>query len=122
MTAKSFKDTLLGDHAKSMAVEFEDWVKMNKVKVEFLDKDQIIPRATFSKETLHLLGKPWEKSFVVKLLGKSIRYQMLCRRIHALWTPKGELDVLGLGRDFFLVRFHLQEDLNEVLFSGPWLI
>lgn len=39
-----------------------------------------------------------------------------------LWKPRGELDILDLGYDFFLVKFDLKEDLDTVLAEGPWII
>lgn len=123
LPTKSLKDTLLGEYANSLSMEFEDWIEMNKVRVNFLDNDWTIPKVTFSKETLHLLSRPWERFLVVKFLGKSIGHQVFCRRIHALWKLREELDVLDLGHDFFfLLRFHIQEDLTDVLFNSPWLI
>lgn len=124
MSNKSFKDTLLRGHVTSMSMKLEDWVTQNKVKVDFLDKNCTIPKVTLFEETLHFLSRPWERLLVVKLLGKSIRYHMLYRRIQALWKPRGELDVLDLSHCFFFffVRFHAQEDLDEVIFNGPWVI
>lgn len=59
----------------------------------------------------------------MKLLGKSIGHQMSCRRGDSLWKLRWELDILDSSHDFFLIiRFHLQEDLNNVLFNGPWII
>lgn len=36
--------------------------------------------------------------------------------------PAGRLDMVDLGKDFFLVRFSVQEDLETVLKRGPWFI
>lgn len=39
-----------------------------------------------------------------------------------LWKSGGDLDILDLGHDFFMVRFSLEEDLEVVLTEGPWII
>lgn len=39
-----------------------------------------------------------------------------------LWKPSGRLDMMDLGKDFLLVRFATQEDLERVLMRGPWFI
>nr|POE60661.1 uncharacterized protein CFP56_41048 [Quercus suber] len=39
-----------------------------------------------------------------------------------LWKPTGRIDKVDLGKDFFLVRFSAQEDLETVLKKGPWFI
>lgn len=49
-------------------------------------------------------------------------FNYLHSKILALWKPVGKLDCIDLGRDYFLIRFSLQEDHNLVLKKGPWFI
>ncbi|GKV19211.1 hypothetical protein SLEP1_g29500 [Rubroshorea leprosula] len=42
--------------------------------------------------------------------------------IKAQWKPRGKMDCIDLGLDFFLIRFHEKEDLNRVLHGGPWFV
>ncbi|KAK7820587.1 hypothetical protein CFP56_038693 [Quercus suber] len=44
------------------------------------------------------------------------------RRVINLWKPAGRLDCINLGRDFFLMRFELVEDFENVIKGGPWFI
>lgn len=92
------------------------------VTVDVMDEGKYILNITFSKEVLDIISQPWKKAIVVKLLGKSIRYQIFCRQVQMLWKPKGDQDILDLGHDFFLVKFDLKEDLKVVLFKEPWII
>ena len=39
-----------------------------------------------------------------------------------LWKPSGRVDMVDLGREFFLLRFSIIEDLEMVLKKGPWFI
>lgn len=59
---------------------------------------------------------------MAKLLGKSIGYQLFVRTVNAIWKPRGELEILVLGHDFFLIKFDLDEDMESVLTKGPWTI
>ena len=59
---------------------------------------------------------------MVKLLGRSIGYQFLCKKVEQIWKPKGEIDVIDLGYSFFLVKFTLDEDIDTVLNESPWVI
>lgn len=63
-----------------------------------------------------------EESFSSQIAGKSIDYQMFCRRVQLLWKLKGVLNILDLGHNFFSVRFGLDEDLEVLLTEGPWII
>lgn len=85
------------------------------VTIGFIDKGKTIPKINFSKEVLDILSRSWSRVLVVKLLGKSIGYQMLCRRLQLLSKPKDELGILDLSHKFFLVRFDLEKDLEIVL-------
>ncbi|XP_030941565.1 uncharacterized protein LOC115966474 [Quercus lobata] len=39
-----------------------------------------------------------------------------------LWKPSGRLDCVDLEKDFFLVRFSLKADYENVLRDGPWFV
>lgn len=43
-------------------------------------------------------------------------------RLVTLWKPTGRMDIIDLGKDFFLVWFRLKEDFSVVLEKGPWFI
>ena len=55
---------------------------------------------------------------VVKLLGKSIGYQTLWTRIHALWKPTGEIKIVDLDNDYFIVRLNSSKDYLKALLGG----
>lgn len=40
----------------------------------------------------------------------------------SMWKPAGRLDYVDLGKDFFLMRFGLVEDYDNVLKGGPLFI
>lgn len=35
---------------------------------------------------------------------------------------KGHWSVIDIAKDYYIVRFDLEEDYNHVLFEGPWVI
>ncbi|XP_039039740.1 uncharacterized protein LOC120177795 [Hibiscus syriacus] len=43
-------------------------------------------------------------------------------RIHAIWKPVGQLQLVDLDNNYFLVRFTDEKDFNKVLTNGPWVI
>ena len=43
----------------------------------------------------------------------------LRNRVMSLWKLAGRLDCVDLGKEYFLMRFGLVEDYNNVLKGGP---
>ncbi|KAI8024291.1 Perakine reductase [Camellia lanceoleosa] len=39
-----------------------------------------------------------------------------------MWGAMGDVKVVDLGSDFFLVRLSNRDDYDHVLFDGPWVI
>ncbi|XP_075652007.1 uncharacterized protein LOC142622427 [Castanea sativa] len=64
----------------------------------------------------------WAHSLIVKVFGRSVGFHFLRNRVMSLWKPAGRLDCVDLGKDYFLMRFGLMEDYNNVLNGGPWFI
>ncbi|KAI8025479.1 Uncharacterized protein LOK49_LG02G03808 [Camellia lanceoleosa] len=66
--------------------------------------------------------KPRTNALIIRLLGKSIGYKMLCTRVETLWGLQDEFDVIDLGNNYFLFKFSSQEDCAMVYSGGPWVI
>ena len=62
------------------------------------------------------------KALIVKVYGKSIRFNFLQFRLLSLWKPAGRLDYINQGHEFFLTQLSLKEDYKAVLKKGPWFI
>ena len=75
-----------------------------------------------SKETKQRIRAPWAKALIVKVFGKTVGFNFLHAKLMGLWKPAGRVDMVDLGKDFFLMRFSLTEDLELVLKKGPWFI
>ena len=74
------------------------------------------------KETKQRIRASWAKAFIVKVFGKIVRYNFPHLKLKGLWKPIGRVDTVDLGRDFFLLRFLIIEDLEMVFKKGPWFI
>ncbi|KAE8727624.1 hypothetical protein F3Y22_tig00005459pilonHSYRG00365 [Hibiscus syriacus] len=61
-------------------------------------------------------------SIVVWLLDKSIGYRALLNRIKMIWNPQGEINLIDLDNEYYMVRYANEEDYNHVLSRGPWII
>nr|POE70613.1 hypothetical protein CFP56_40930 [Quercus suber] len=54
------------------------------------------------------------EGFVAVKLSKDVK--------HRIRAPNGRLDVIDLGKEFFLTWFNCKEDHDKVLRNGPWFI
>lgn len=38
------------------------------------------------------------------------------------WKPQGPWQLIDLPNDFYIVKFHLHDDMNVALCGGPWIL
>ncbi|KAL4386403.1 hypothetical protein GQ457_09G026060 [Hibiscus cannabinus] len=97
-------------------------------KVEVLDEDCVIdksgkfPTIKFSERVHKLIDSNMRNVIIVRLLGRNIGYQTLLNRIYALWKPAGEVQLIDLENNYFLVRVEDPRDYKKILTDGPWTI
>lgn len=60
----------------------------------------------------------WIKALIVKVYGKTVGYNFLKRKLHELWQPNEELNIIDLGKDFFLIDFTLFEIISRQFTGG----
>ena len=65
---------------------------------------------------------PCANALIVKVFGKTVGFHFLHSKLLGMWKPIGKLDGVGLGNDFFLVKFSTKEDHSKVLKGGPWFV
>ena len=121
----SFKDKLVGDIPRAYAQAFDFSDNMDAE----LDSDEELEgicegmaAVRLSRETKQRVRVPWTKALIVKVFGKTVGFNFLHAKLMGLWKPAGRIDMVDLGRDFFLLRFSLMEDIELVLKKGPWFI
>nr|POE61534.1 hypothetical protein CFP56_21498 [Quercus suber] len=78
-----------------------------------------VAAVTLSKEVKQRIRAPWVNSLIVKVYGRSVGFHFLQARLTSLWRPSGRMDIIDLGKEFYLVWFGLKEDFSEVLEKGP---
>ncbi|KAL4386031.1 hypothetical protein GQ457_09G026140 [Hibiscus cannabinus] len=119
----SFRDSLLGRDGTRTTDQL-----ISELDVEVTDDDvliggdSVIPEIRFSDKVHEAIDRKLSKSIIIRLLGKSIGYRALLNRIQSLWNPLGEIQLIDLDNEYFLVRFAKEEDYVRVLTGGPWVI
>ncbi|KAF7839819.1 DNA polymerase alpha subunit B [Senna tora] len=66
--------------------------------------------------------RPWMRTLLVKLMGKSLGVAFMKTRIERLWSKTWSVQIIDLENGFFAVTFTSQEDFTHAYQEGPWLI
>lgn len=96
--------------------------EMEGENTEVVAANPLYPIIKLSKEKRKELRKPWQNSLIVKLLGKRIGLNLLKDRLGKLWQPSGEIEVIDLDFEFFVVRFSDRVDYAHAFSGGPWVL
>lgn len=127
INSTSFRDVLLQD----ILVD-EEYETLQDVENEFtMDNNEnndngtevmdyyTVPLPPHVKEKIYA---PWKTSIIVKGVGKSFGYKALLTWRTSIWRPKGNLHMIDLGYDFYLVKFTQSIDFMSELERGPWFV
>nr|XP_011459910.1 PREDICTED: uncharacterized protein LOC105350161 [Fragaria vesca subsp. vesca] len=80
---------------------------------------------SFSEKVHNKLDFGWRCSVIIKLMGKpnsTNTFDFILKGLRRKWQTKGGWHLVDLPNDYFIVKFNLEDDMNEVLCGGPWII
>ena len=117
----NFKATLVVS-SSSTPNDMDDWVSDVEDDTTADLDDHDCPVVPITKEEKYSLRRPWHKTILIKLLGRSISYTTLLNRIKALWKPKSAIDRVVLDNAFFLSKFTTTKDYDFAKYGGPWIV
>ena len=92
----------------------------SRLSLEFPNGEDGEPVITIGEEVLMAMNSLWKRCMIVRVLGRNIPILSLSRKLKELWKPKGSMFVMDLPRNFFMVRFELEEEYMAALSGGPW--
>ncbi|KAI9108447.1 hypothetical protein K1719_020638 [Acacia pycnantha] len=116
--ALSFKDKLLNSDSKPPEEEEPDFVRHQGDVAIGLNGN--IPTVDFASHVQEALNQRMGLAVVVKLLGRKINYRFLRPQLQNLWKPSGQIKIIDLHDDCFLVRFEDDMDYQNALLNG-WI-
>ncbi|KAL4353334.1 hypothetical protein GQ457_06G018260 [Hibiscus cannabinus] len=87
-----------------------------------VDESGAFPTIRFAERVHDKIDWNMRNTIIVRLLGRSIGYKALLDRIYTLWRPRGDLQLVDLDNNYYLVRFENAQDYTDVLTDGPWTI
>ncbi|KAK8980438.1 hypothetical protein V6N11_028999 [Hibiscus sabdariffa] len=68
----------------------------------------------FSERVHSLVEKSFDRTIVLKLLGRRIGYATLKNKVIDLWKPKAGFKLMDTENDYFLVSFRSHEDYRTI--------
>ena len=121
----SYKDRLVGsipgafEKAFGFASAMQEDVELDNEDEHAQDGSFIV---CFSRDDKTRMKAPWYQALIIKPFGRKVGYSFLVSKIQSMWNPKGGMDCIDLGIDFFRIKFELSEDVDNILKGGPWFI
>lgn len=80
------------------------------------------PVIRLTKEEKLRLRSKWKQTLIVKVMGISVGYAYLLKRLTALWHPKARMELVTIEGGYFLVKFASLEDYEFAKYGGPWMV
>lgn len=106
--SSSYKEKLVGEIPGAFERAFDVGPNM-EIEAESDDELADLPTGEkvvkFSRDMKAKIRAPWVNALIVKVFGKIMGYHFLYSRLLNLWKPKQKMDCVGLGSDFFLIKF-----------------
>ncbi|KAK9086385.1 hypothetical protein Syun_028779 [Stephania yunnanensis] len=68
------------------------------------------------------MANAMDNTIMVRLLGKLISFRTLSSKLHAMWSPEGNMKITDAENGYYMVRFDSSEDCHKALLEGPWTI
>lgn len=91
-----------------------------RLQVEFPNGEDGEPVITIGADVLDAMNGLWKRCMIVKVLGRHISIAAVQKKLRELWQPRGGMNVMDLPRQFFMIRFELEEEYLAALTGGPW--
>lgn len=86
------------------------------------DDNEDCPNISLGPYEKRRLRSKWSNALIVKLLGHTVGYNFLVRKLRSLWHIQSGFDVIDVGHDVYVVRFASKKEYEHALFYGPWVI
>lgn len=82
-------------------------------------KTPVIP---VSDDEIKDWSKPWKLTLIVNVMDKKLNFRVLESKINRDWARTGKVKIIDLPRGYYAVQFDKEEDYQQVLFKGPWMV
>ncbi|XP_019195841.1 PREDICTED: uncharacterized protein LOC109189684 [Ipomoea nil] len=82
----------------------------------------MFPVIQVTKEEKEWLRRPWRRSLIIRVLGRTVDYSYLLQRLQHMWKPESTFELFALAHDYYIAKFQSLADYDSAKFGGPWII
>lgn len=111
---------------RGVTAQDDDLIEDNGVASDddMVEKENSDPRFSMGMTSSEKIEarKPSQSNLIIKLIGRRIGYHYLSKKIQVTWKPQSIFTLIDLTNDFFIVKFTIQDDYNNVLLNGSCMI
>ena len=121
-----------GIQGEEVNKEKEPWVNMvknNRVANNGMQLNYFPPQIVNGETMVQLEGKEvqeeeakWKCALIAYVVDECPGYNVMNRYIMMNWSKAGKPTLFLHEEGYFIVKFQNMEDMNEILFSGPYTI
>lgn len=98
----------------------DDEFVSKRLHLSFPDGEDGEPVITIDTDVLEAMNGLWKRCMIVKVLGRNISIPVLNKKLREMWRPNGWMHVIDLPRQFFMIRFELEDEFLAAVTGGPW--
>lgn len=82
------------------------------------------PDIPLTDEEMSHWSNPWKHTLIVQILAeRNLTFQTLQHKLHNSWSKNGgTITITDMENGFFSVKFATEEDYNNALYDGPWMV
>nr|POE50188.1 hypothetical protein CFP56_66252 [Quercus suber] len=117
----SYRDKLVGEMPGAFAQAFNLDSHEMDLSIPLVEMGELINgmvAVNLTPNTRKSIRSRQNHALIVKVFGQIVGFHYLHSKVLSLWKLAGRLDCVDLGRDFFLMRFGLVEDYENVIKGG----
>lgn len=118
----SFKDKAIGKQTLPAGRVKSDLVEQKLARVELVNGNRLTPMVHVDRRVLEELIKSWKEELVVKLVGKTLGFNLMKRKLASTWKVLGDFEIMDVGNGYYMVLFNDNEDRMKVINVGPWMM
>ncbi|XP_059301875.1 uncharacterized protein LOC132053789 [Lycium ferocissimum] len=78
--------------------------------------------ATLEQEEIDREMRKWRSALIVYVIGDTPGYNYMSKFVTQTWNKVVEPEVFLHKEGYYVIKFQSVEDMNEILFSGPYTI
>lgn len=115
-------DDFIDNSGSEMEEEEDPMESDNDEEPVVREEDPLCPAIKVTKQEIKEARDQWRNVVIVKLVGGKVGLGFLKGRLARLWNPTGEMEVIDLNHDYFVIQFGNAANYNHVFDGGPWII